>query len=56
MTVFVGAPFEVGDLVRKSGGTGTNLYSRLTASVQRALYHLKPVAEAEHAKYKASLE
>ncbi|KAL5966653.1 hypothetical protein TSMEX_005618 [Taenia solium] len=55
VTALVGAPFEVGDLVRKSIDTGTNLYSRLTASVQRALYQLKPIAEAEHAKHKASL-
>ncbi|VDM16648.1 unnamed protein product [Hydatigera taeniaeformis] len=56
VTVLVGSPFEVGYLARKSGRTGASLYTCLTASVQHALYQLKPTAEAEHAKHKASLE
>ena len=56
VTVCVGNPFEVASLVRKSRDTGPALYTRITASVQQALYRLKPVAEAEHAKHLISLK
>ncbi|VDD83412.1 unnamed protein product [Mesocestoides corti] len=51
VTVSVGTPFEVGGILRRTNDTGGALYSRLTTVVQRALYRLKAVAEAEHAKH-----
>lgn len=51
----VGSPFEVGNVLRRSGEKGSALHARLTSIVQKALYDLKPVAEAEHAKHVATL-
>ena len=56
VTACIGTPFEVANLVKKSRDTGAALHARLTASVQRALYQLKPVAEAEHARHLVSLK
>ncbi|VDD78773.1 unnamed protein product [Mesocestoides corti] len=51
VTVSVGTPFKVGGILRRTNDTGGALYSRLTTVVQKALYRLKAVAEAEHAKH-----
>lgn len=56
VTAYVGAPFEVGHLVRNFKLTGPDLHARLTEVVQVELYKLKSLAEEEHAKNISNLK
>lgn len=55
--MFVGAPFEAGNLHQRTANQSgrSALHEKLTSDVQKALYALKPLAEAEHAAHLASL-